>query len=99
MGASDSDQAAARRHLEVVQAGLRQLDTTAAMGQGNVSSTVVHGAVSAALSGLDGAVVLLSVAGDEPRVGCGHCGRMVMSAATLCGYCWRVLSPSHTPAS
>jgi hypothetical protein len=99
MGASDSDQAAARRHIEVVQAGLRQLDTTAGMGSGDVSSTVVHGAISAALNGLDGAVILLSVPGDESRVGCRHCGRMVMSAATLCGYCWRVLSPSHTPAS
>jgi hypothetical protein len=99
MGASDSDQAAARRHIEVAQAGLRQLDATAALGSGDVSSTVVHGAVRAALNGLDGAVILLSVLGDEARVGCRHCGRMVMSTATLCGHCWRVLSPSHVPSS
>ena len=42
---------------------------------------------------LDGAVRLLSAPGGIARVGCSFCGRMVMPAATLCGFCWRVLSP------
>jgi len=99
MGASDSDQAAARRHLEVVQAGLRQLDATASTGGAGVASGVVHGAIKAAMVELDGAVILLSVAGDSARIGCRFCGRLIMPAATLCGYCWRVLSPGPTTSS
>lgn len=93
MGASDSDQAGVRRHLEVVQAGLRQLDATASTGGADMAS-VVHGVVKAAMNELDGAVLLLSGSGEAGRIGCRHCGRMVMPAATLCGYCWRALTPT-----
>jgi hypothetical protein len=92
MGLSESDQAAARRQLEVVQQGLRGLDATASSGGADIRSSVVHGALTAAMTELDGAVSLLS-AGETARIGCRFCGRMVMPTATLCGFCWRVLSP------
>jgi hypothetical protein len=94
MGASDSDQAGARRHLEVVQAGLRQLDASATTGGADVASSVVRGAIKAAMNELDGAVLLLSAPGEAARVGCRFCGRLVMPTATLCGYCWRALTPT-----
>ena len=96
MGAFDSDQAGVRHHLEVVQAGLRQLDATASTGGAGVASSVVHGAIKAAMSELDGAVLLLSGPGEASRIGCRFCGRMVMPTATLCGYCWRALTPPTT---
>lgn len=97
MAASDSDQAGARRHLEVVQAGLRQLDAAALTGGADMASSAVHGAITAAMNELDGAVTLLSGPGDLARIGCRYCGRMVMPTATLCGFCWRALSPA-TPS-
>jgi len=94
MGASDSDQAAARHHVEVAQAGLRRLDATASTSGGDPATSVVHVAVTAAMNELDGAVRLLSAPGEIARIGCRFCGRLVMPAATLCGFCWRALSPT-----
>jgi hypothetical protein len=94
MGASDSDQAAARRHLEVVQVGLRKLDAAAVAGGVEMASIAVHGAVTAAMNELDGAVNLLSAPGEIARVGCRFCGRLIMPAASLCGFCWRALTPT-----
>ena len=94
MGASDSDQAAARHHLEVAQAGLRRLDATASTAGAGPTTSGVPVAVTAAMNELDGAVRLLSAPGEIARVGCRFCGRMVMPAATLCGFCWRALSPT-----
>lgn len=28
---------------------------------------------------------------------CPHCGRVIMRAATVCGYCWSRLSPTAPP--
>jgi hypothetical protein len=92
MGLSDSDQAAARRRLEVVQEGLRGLDATASASGADVRTSIVHGAVTAAINELDGAVSLLSAPGETARIPCRFCGRLVMPAATLCGFCWRALS-------
>ncbi len=94
MGASEFDQAAARRHLEVAQAGLRRLDTSTSTAGGDPASSGVHLAVKAAMNELDGAVRLLSVPGGIARVGCRFCGRMIMPAALLCGFCWRAASPT-----
>ena len=94
MAASDSDQAAALRHLEVAQAGLRRLDATAATASGVPAPDVVHVAIRAAMEELDGAVKLLSATGESARIGCPFCGRMIMPAASLCGFCWRVLVPA-----
>src|SRR5947208_10811605 len=30
---------------------------------------------------------------EAPRIGCPECGRQIMAAATMCGYCWARLSP------
>jgi hypothetical protein len=54
----------------------------------------MRGVVTAAMNELDGAVRLLSEPGEIARIGCRFCGRMIMPAATLCGFCWRVLSPA-----
>ena len=94
MGASESDQVAARRHLEVAQAGLRRLDTAGSTAGGEPAPGVVHVALVGAMNELDGAIRLLSPLSGIARVGCSFCGRMIMPAATLCGFCWRVLSPA-----
>jgi hypothetical protein len=93
MGASESDQAAARRHLEVAQAGLRRLDAGASTAGGEPAPNLVRVAIKAAMNELDGAVTLLSAPDGIARVSCRFCGRMVMPAATLCGFCWCDLSP------
>jgi hypothetical protein len=43
---------------------------------------------------LDGPVRLLSEPGEIARIGCRFCGRMIMPAASLCGFCWRLLNPA-----
>jgi hypothetical protein len=92
MGASEFDRVAARRHLELAQAGLRRLDTPASVAGGEPTAGVMRGVVTAAMNELDGAVRLLSEPGEIARIGCRFCGRMIMPSATLCGFCWRVLS-------
>src|SRR5438552_7799210 len=94
MGASAFDQIAARRHLELAQAGLRRLDTPVSTAGGEPTASVMRGVVTAAMNELDGAVRLLSEPGEIARIGCRFCGRMIMPAATLCGFCWRVLGPA-----
>ncbi len=94
MGVSESDQTKARQRLEAAQLGLRQLDATALAGGAAIAAGVVRGALTIVKNDLDGAVSLLSGPGEIARVGCPFCGRMVMPAATLCGFCWRVLRPT-----
>ena len=94
MGASEFDRVAARRHLELAQAGLRALDTTASAAGSVPTPSVIRGLVAGALNELDGAVRLLSEPAEIGRIGCRFCGRMIMPAASLCGFCWRVLNPA-----
>jgi hypothetical protein len=94
MGASEFDRVGARRQVELAQARLRALDTTASIAVGETTPSIMRGVVAAAMNELDGAVRLLSEPGEIARIGCRFCGRMIMPAATLCGFCWRVLSPA-----
>lgn len=94
MGVSESHHSEARHRIEAVQAELRQLDTTVSTSGPSLAPVLVHRALVTAMNGLDGAVGLLSAPDTIARIGCRFCGRMIMPAATLCGFCWRTLS--HT---
>lgn len=94
VGAYESDRAEAQRRFEAVQAGLRKLDATVSTSGADLAPGFVHGALTIAMNELDGAVGLLSAPATIPRIACQFCGRMIMPAATRCGFCWRALS--HT---
>jgi hypothetical protein len=94
MGASEFDRIAARRHVGLAQAGLRGLNIAASPAGAEPTAGVMRGVVTAAMNELDGAVRLLTEPGEIARIGCRFCGRMIMPAATLCGFCWRTLSPA-----
>ena len=91
MSVSESHHTEAQQRLATVQAGLRRLDATVSTGGPDLAPGLVRGALAIALNDLDGAISLLSASGTIHRVACPFCGRMVMPAATRCGYCWRAL--------
>ena len=95
MEANDPELDAAKRSLHAAEAALRQLDSTNAPGSAPASADSLRAATRGALSALADVGRALS-SGDGPealRIGCPFCGRMVMPAATLCGFCWRKLDP------
>jgi hypothetical protein len=91
---TSQDRIVARGHLDGARGALRQLAAAASSGGNSLSTEVVRGAVQIAISSLD--EVGRSLALDEPdvqRVACPFCGNLVMPAASLCGFCWRKLTP------
>ena len=96
MGATESDQGAARRCLETARVGLRAFEAAAA-GHATVPGALVHDAVTSAMNDLDAAASLLVPAGEVARVACRFCDKMIMPDATLCGFCWRAPAPK-TPS-
>jgi hypothetical protein len=57
---------------------------------------VVRAAITAAAGALDGAAHALDANGvDAARVACPFCGKRVIRAATVCGFCCRKLDPTR----
>jgi hypothetical protein len=83
---SDGERAQVRRLMVAIQA---DLDCLAHAG-----TVDAHRAALATLGVSWAGLVRLLDIGPAPEVrACPHCGQVGMSAATLCGYCWKVLSP------
>jgi hypothetical protein len=84
----------ARRYLDGAEVALRRLNSAATLGAVNLPVAQVRGATQTAMSALADLGKALSLTEAEiPHVACPHCGRLVMPAATRCGYCWHALSP------
>lgn len=92
----DTGRVAVFQQLHAAQESLHRLGALLPAGGGSVEATLVRGPATAAQSQVDEAVRLLALR-DEPsevgRVACSFCGRMIMPAATLCGFCWRKRTP------
>src|SRR6185369_9843829 len=93
MESTDPALATARRHLNAARAALRDFDSRSIVDGVAVDRTLVQSAVNVAMNELDG--LDRSLAPDKPgipQVACPFCARLVMPAATLCGFCWRDLT-------
>jgi hypothetical protein len=79
------DTEAGRRHLQAARVTLRELGSLAALPGGTLSGATVSAEVTRVLTELEG---FDSEAPAVHRVPCDFCGRLIMPAATLCGFCW-----------
>jgi hypothetical protein len=83
----------ARQSLQGAGAAMRQLLAAASPGSTTVSADQVRGAAESAVRALTEVDRALSTDDSIGRIACRFCGRQVMSAATMCGFCWRRLDP------
>ena len=79
------DTEAGRRHLQAARVTLRELGSLASVAGGSLSGATVTAEVTRILTELEG---VDSEAPSVRRVPCDFCGRLIMPAATLCGFCW-----------
>ena len=89
------DRLAAEMHFTKAHDNLRALAALLQPRGTEVSSNVLRAAIATAVDALDNAAHALDAnAVDAARVACPFCEGRVMRAATMCGRCWRRLSPS-----
>ena len=87
-----TDRFAAEMHFAKARENLRALAALLVPQ----ASGAVRAALATAVGALDSAAAELDPdASDGARIACPFCGSRVMRAATLCGSCWRKLSPVH----
>jgi hypothetical protein len=79
------DTEAARRHLQAARVTLRELGSLASVAGSSLSGATVGAEVTRVLIELEG---FDSETPAVSRVPCDFCGRLIMPAATLCGFCW-----------
>jgi hypothetical protein len=92
------DRLAAETYFASARESLRALGALLQPQLPNVPSGVVRAAIATAVGALDGAAPALDASADDAaRIACPFCRNRVVRAATLCGSCWRRLSP--TPGS
>ena len=89
---------AAKRSLEGAELAMRRLQSAVTADIPAFPADQLRSATKTAMSALADLGRALS-AGDVEisRVACPSCGRMVMPAATLCGFCWRGMVPKSEP--
>lgn len=86
-----SGRSATDLHIEKARAGLREMNAWAA-ANGSPAGTPqsgIYGAAVTVMNELTAALRLLAPVGEEPRVGCPFCHRMVAPASARCGFCWK----------
>jgi hypothetical protein len=89
------DRLAAEMHFAKAHENLRALAALLQPKGPEVSSGALRSAIATAVDALDGAAHTLDAnAVDAARVACPFCEGRVMRTATLCGRCWRRLTPS-----
>jgi hypothetical protein len=82
---AQGDTEAGRRHLQAARVTLRELGSLAGVAGSSLSGATVSAEVTRILTELEG---LDNEAPAVQRVPCDFCGRLIMPAATLCGFCW-----------
>jgi len=94
---------ASRRRVDVARTALKTLYDLAAPDGALLAGPVVARQVGIAmieLSAIDDRIALGPSRPPEPRrVACAHCGKLIMAAATLCGFCWQRRADSALLAS
>ena len=86
-----TDRFAAEMHFAKARENLRALAALLV-----AQARRIYAALATAVGALDSAAAELDPdAADGARIACPFCGSRVMRAATLCGSCWRKLSPVH----
>jgi hypothetical protein len=97
---SRPDHDAARLHLIAARVALQALDAMAAPDGATLPGRIVVQHLDVAmkeLSAIDDEISLDARGQpDSPRVACSFCGKMIVSTATLCGFCWRKRSDPAT---
>ena len=98
MKEAETERSAVFLQLYAAQESLHRLDVLLlAAVDGGDGATRVRDHAATARSQVDEAVRLLAN-GAAPslvaRVPCSFCGQMIVSAATLCGFCWRKRTPT-----
>jgi hypothetical protein len=79
------DTESGRLHLQAARVTLRELGSLASVAGSSLSGVTVSAEVTRILTELEG---FDSEAPAIHRVPCDFCGRLIMPAATLCGFCW-----------
>jgi len=98
MSGIDTKRAAMFQQIYAEQESLRRLHDLLVAGDGTVDALVLTRAATAG-SQVKDAVSVFALRDETPEVGrvpCSFCGHMIMSAATLCGFCWHKRTPATT---
>jgi hypothetical protein len=96
MSGIDTKRAAVFQEIYAAQESLRRLRDLLAAGDGTVDALLLPRAATAG-SQIKNAVSVFAFRSEAPeagRVPCSFCGQAIMSAATLCGFCWRKRTPA-----
>jgi hypothetical protein len=100
---SAHDRDVARRHLVAARVALQALDAMTTPEGVTLSGRIVAQHLDVAmkeLNDIDQEILFDSrTTADSPRVACAFCGKMIVSTATLCGFCWRKRSEPATAAT
>ena len=97
MSGIDTKRAAVFQQIYAAQESLRRLHDLLAAGDGTVDALVLPRAATAGSHQVKDAVSVFALRSEAPEVGrvpCSFCGHMIMSAATLCGFCWHKRTPA-----
>jgi hypothetical protein len=90
---SSLDHETIKRHFDAARAALQALEQTATANGPDVPAAIVVKQLRLAmdaLNAIDGLRSQDDATSPEPtRVPCSFCGKLIMPAATLCGFCWR----------
>jgi hypothetical protein len=92
----ETKRAAVFQQIYAAQESLRRLHDLLVAGDGAVDALVLPRAATAA-SQVKDAVSVFALRSEAPEVGrvpCSFCGHLIMSAATLCGFCWHKRTPA-----